>query len=548
MLLTVILLLCAGCSGDAQGDVSKPTDAPSSGDSTGPTPTSVTGDTGIERGLQVLEALVVAPTNARQRLSMIVVLRTNEPTTASLVLSDGATTRDVVFPAVGVEHRLPVLGLPPGTHDVEYIVEAVDGSELGGRVSVTIEPVDDLVLPQVDITGDPGATEPGYTLMGMWTDRHGRLAAYDATGALAWLVDLPGVPKAASLADHGRAGVLVDRIASVRDVSGDLPTTYGPEWGASVVVRDLFHHELLLQPDGSFWSLETESRQVDEFPVDPSDLTVYAPATIGDDLVVHYAADGTLLGEWSMVDLLDSRRVGFNSYDEGPEGLDWGHANALALLDDGDRFVVSVRHQDALVAVDAKKNAVDWILANPDGWSPALEALRLQPVGEVSWPYHSHGAKIVGDMIYVFDNGNERRTTPYSDDPEPGSLYSRLVAYRIDPAARTVEQAWEIVDADRMFSRAMGNAQPLAVTGHVLGTYPYQNGFDGITNRDAGRGEYATRILELDPADGSQVWAMTLWSVYEDASKGWLVDRAMRIPSLYTGIATETVRTTTDGG
>ncbi len=548
MLLVAILLLGVGCSGDAQGDASVPTTAPPMGDSSGPSLFGITGDTGAESGLQVLEALVVAPKNARQRLSKVVVLRTNEPTTASLVLRDGATTRDVVFPAQGVEHRLPVLGLPPGTHDVDYTVVSADGSELGGRLSVTIEPIEDLVLPLVDIAGDAAASEPGYTLVGMWADRHGRLAAYDATGALAWLVDLPGVPKAASLAEHGGAGVLVDRVASVRDVSGELPITYGPESGASVVVRDLFHHELLLQPDGSFWSLETQARQVDEFPIDPSDLTVYGPVTIGDDLVVHYASDGTLLGEWSMVDLLDSRRVGFNSYDEGPEGLDWGHANALALLDDGERFVVSLRHQDALVAVDTQKNAVDWILANPDGWSPSLEALRLQPVGDVSWPYHSHGAKVVGDMVYVFDNGNERRTTPYSEDPEPGSLYSRLVAYRIDPAARTVEQAWEIIDADRMFSRAMGNVQPLPTTGHVLGTYPYQNGFDGITNRDAGRGEYATRILELDPADGSQVWSMTLWSVYEDARKGWLVDRATRIPSLYTGIAAETVRTTTNGG
>jgi hypothetical protein len=111
-----------------------------------------------------------------------------------------------------------------------------------------------------------------------------------------------------------------------------------------------------------------------------------------------------------------------------------------------------------------------------------------------------------------------------------------------------VEQVWEVIDPDRMFVRAMGNVQPLPTTGHVLGTYPYQSGLGGVSNVVAERGENVTRILEFDPADGSLVWGMNLWSTVEEAKKGWFVDRATRIPSLYLGVAEETVRASANGG
>lgn len=543
----LLFLAIVGCSGD---------DAPPTGDS--PVVPDETGDSAVEgdtadtgstsTGLSLLSVEVEDPAERRLRLVQVVVLHTSQPTRASLILDDGERVRDVVFPELTTEHRLPVLGLPPGTHDVSWSLVSEDGELLSGSVPVTIDPID-VLMPDLTVRGDSAEAEPGYTLMGIWSGERGRIVAVDGTGRVAWLTKLGGIPKAAALTSDGQLTALVNRMATTRDLAGNGTVVYGPEDGKEEVdytVRDEFHHEMVPTADGGFWSLQNLPIEVDAFPLSEDQLFDFAPATIADEVVVRYDAEGTLLDEWSMASLLATERVGYHSHLLTEKGYDWGHGNALVPLDDGG-FVVSLRHQDAVVAVDAQ-GSVDWILANPDGWPAELEALRLQPEDpDMVWPYHAHGVKVEGDLVYLFDNGNEWRSNPYTQDRQPGGLVSRLVAYRIDPVAMTVEQLWEVVDEETMFSKAMGNAQLLPTTGHVLGTYPYQPGIAGVLNDEAGLGEQVTRVIEWDLAEDRLVWGLDLTDAVEDAPAGWLADRATRIPSLYMGIATETWRTSTGG-
>ncbi len=547
LLLFLAILTILGCSGD--DDPTPVGDVVPHGETGNSALVGGTGDTGsTSTALTLLSAEVEDPADLRVRLAQVVVLQSSEPTRASLVLDDGEQVRDITFPELATEHHLPVLGLPPGTHDVSWSLVSEEGEVLGGTLPVTIDPID-VLMPDIAVRGDGDEAEPGYTLMGIWSGDRGRIVAVDGDGRVAWLTKLGGIPKAAALTSDGQLTALVNRMATTRDLAGTRTVVYGPDGGKEEVdyaVRGEFHREMVSSDDGGFWSLQSLPLEVDSFPLSEDDLYDFAPATIADEVVVRYDADGVLLDEWSMAGLLSTERVGYHSHLLTEKGYDWAHGNALVPMVDGG-FVVSLRHQDAVVAVNAQ-GAVDWILANPDGWPTELEALRLQPVDSgMVWPYHAHGIKVDGDVVTLFDNGNEGRSNPYTRDPQPGGLMSRLVAYRIDPVAMTVEQIWEVVDEDSMFSKAMGNAQLLPTTGHVLGTYPYQPGIAGVLNEDAGLGAQVTRVIEWDLAEDRLVWGLDLTDTVEDAPAGWLADRATRIPSLYTGIATETWRTSPGG-
>jgi hypothetical protein len=191
--------------------------------------------------------------------------------------------------------------------------------------------------------------------------------------------------------------------------------------------------------------------------------------------------------------------------------------------------VVSVRHQDAVIELDRDTGALRWILANPANWSPELDALRLQPVGEpFAWPYHQHAPVLDDDgRLLLFDNGNSR-TSPFTGVPEPPltDLYSRIVEYRIDEDARTVEQLWEFQHPDeQIWSGACGGAERQPVTGNVLSLWGYVTHVDGYPFPGNAQ---SVRLIEFVPETGEVV--LDLAFAAGDAS--WHGYRAHRIPPL----------------
>ncbi len=548
---SAILLLVLAC---ARGDVDEPgattdTVVDSDGLVDSSTPTRTT-DTGAEvPAVALLGVPVVSePTEPLVHLVRLLSLSTNVPATVALTLEDGIRTRDVVFPTEATEHTVPLLGLLEDTvTDVTVTVTAADGTTDTASVEVALPPLD-LVLPDIVLrAGAPEASEPGYTLMTAWSaDVADLLLAVDAEGRVAWAFEAPGTPKAVQLWPDGRLTHLSSHKLWVRTMAGDFIALYASrDLDGATRIDDLLHHEAYFPGDGTFWSLRGEPLKVEAYPVDEWSPHELASATIQEDRVVHYDEDGTLLGEWSTAALLDTRRIGFGSVDVmGSGNLDWSHSNAVVPLDGGTSFLVSVRHQDAIVKVDAETGALDWILSNPDGWPADLGAKRLAPIGELTWPYHAHGVKAVGDLLYLFDNGNDYRTTPYSQSPHPDGLFTRLVAYRVDEAARTVEQVFALTDTPDgpLYANALGNVQVLPSTGHVLGTYSYLSKEHGVRNTDIGRGTHSTRLLEWDVDAGTVVWDLSISGLETETPAGWLVDRATRVPSLYLGVAEESWR------
>ncbi|MEZ4235855.1 MAG: aryl-sulfate sulfotransferase [Myxococcota bacterium] len=298
------------------------------------------------------------------------------------------------------------------------------------------------------------------------------------------------------------------------------------------------HHEAFPLPDG-FLTLDLRDFDDDAYPVSyDRPAGPLRPATIVDALVLDVATDGTVRSRWSLAERLDTQRIGWMSLQVDAGGLDWAHANAVFLDPTDGNVVVSVRHQDVVVELDRATGDVRWLLGNPDGWAPPLADLRLQPVGDVSWPSHQHGPMIVdnGDGtidVVMFDNGNYGRTTPYSG-VDDGDHYSRMIAYRVDEAARTVEQVWvaDETSTGRLFVPAFGDADRLPLTGNTLGVWGMVFDEGEGKNVDLGRGAKSVRLVEAGP-DGAPVWELSAWTPREAWREGWQAHRAQRIPTLY---------------
>lgn len=118
----------------------------------------------------------------------------------------------------------------------------------------------------------------------------------------------------------------------------------------------------------------------------------------------------------------------------GRSGLvwDWQHINSVE--PDGDGFLVSMRHTDAIYRIRRSDGGIDWKL----GGTTTPQSLRV--VGDPRAPDvfgGQHDARVLPDgTVSVHDNGTGRGRPP------------RIVRYRIDAGAGTATLVQEITDPD----------------------------------------------------------------------------------------------------
>lgn len=533
----LLFVALVGCSGDSG---TPPADSPSVPTETGdPSHTGPT-DTGTDQAL-ALEVLL--PDDPAVHLVRRVVVGSEVPTFATLSIDDGEALRIIEFPDARTAHDLPVLGLiPDQRHTLTVTLSDADGQSWTGSTTIDV-PRPSVPLPEVRLHTNT-LDETGWTLVGLAAPGEADLVAvFDAQGRPRFVREVVDDVKAARLSDDGVLSFKVGQGLTTMTLTGEDRRVYHAEpQGEAWIPMDPYpiHHDVFRRADGTLLTLAKLNRSVPALPTS-YDLDDVGPATIVDDQIVHLATDGSVLAQWSVVDLLDPSRIGWDSLDPDPTGTtDWGHANAVSMPDD-QTIVLSVRHQDTVLAFHPDTGEVQWLLANPYGWSAAHEAKRLQPVGPLRWPSHQHGARLDGDVVTLFDNGNNARTTPYGGDEDPLGSFSRVVQYRIDPVALTVEEIFSfgITDGNRgLFASSMGDADVLP-SGHLLATFGTLTSEEDGQNEGNGRGSSSVRLIEVDPSTGAVAWDLGLFSVGAERPRGWRCDQADRLPSLYLGIADE---------
>ena len=123
----------------------------------------------------------------------------------------------------------------------------------------------------------------------------------------------------------------------------------------------------------------------------------------------------------------------------------WFHNNGIWYLEDENAFVVSGRHQNAVLKFDADTKKIKWILSKTIGEdNEKTRPYLLRPINKnFEYPTAQHAAMVTPDgKLMVFDNTNFQ-TTDKSGELIQKRLYSRAVMYDVDEKNMTIKEIWE---------------------------------------------------------------------------------------------------------
>jgi len=328
-------------------------------------------------------------------------------------------------------------------------------------------------FPPLEITlADADRVEPGFTLfpVNLWRDDesmmdYGYLIAVDERGEVVWFLrsghrtaDVRLLKNGHILFQHGNY-----RYAFEIDLMGNLirqwhtsRLTEPPNDQSIPVDIDTMHHEIAEHPNGNLFTLSTDLVRFKKFPTSVLDPGAdWEPAhVVSDQLIEFIPATGEVVRRIELKETLDQSRFGFLSrgsfwkpkYNDLISGSsrDWSHANGLVLLPEEEAIIISFRHLDCMIKYDLKSVEIIWIFGTHDGWGEKWQKYLLKPVGDnFAWPYHHHGPQLTQEgNIRLYDNGNFR-TRPFNKPLRGSENHSRIVEFKIDEKAKTVQQVWQ---------------------------------------------------------------------------------------------------------
>lgn len=445
---------------------------------------AVAGCAGEPIGLPVPPAPVVEASGVAAAPSSVLaaVVTTTVRDADSVVVRFGVagTALDSITPAIvsgAGPVALPVLGLLPETEYRLLVVAFGGGAPAAG---------DTLTLTTGALPGDlptfaAGGPAPSPGFVAFSTGPYGLVI--DNGGRVVWYVRFPGGPSLNFQAQP--SGRYVARPAGPDptavvpllelDVLGRVSRTFGCTGG----LRPRFH-DVLVEPDGSYWLLCDETRVMDL-----SGIGGMAGAAVTGTVVQHLDASGNLLFGWStfdhfaLTDLPEGDRTG--------PTVNWTHGNALDLDPEGYLYL-SFRSLSEVTKVDTRTGDVVW----------RMGGLRNQfafPAPGAGAPFlRQHGLRVTPEGgIALLDNFGEAES-------------SRGERWALDVGAHTASLAGTYTPAPATRANLGGTTQ-LLPGGGVLVAYG-----------DGGR-------LEEYDAAGARVWEV-------EGNPGY-VFRAQRIRSLY---------------
>jgi hypothetical protein len=247
--------------------------------------------------------------------------------------------------------------------------------------------------------------------------------ALDASGQVVWFIrTTPAMGEVHPLPGGRLFGRYNDRTGAAElDMFGTTSRRWHVAGSAGVpgsvpVAVDSFHHELFTLGTGNLLGLSSERRVFAGYPTSEIDPTPQSgPVGVGGDVVVEVAPDGTVVRRISLFDVLDPYRIGYGSFGTGNwsplyqvQTLDWSHGNAVT-PDPAGGYLVSLRHQDAVVKLDAG-GALVWILGPHDNWGHRSRGSSINTRPRSS-PTETCSCSTTATSASVRQRPSQRRTT-----------------------------------------------------------------------------------------------------------------------------------------
>jgi arylsulfate sulfotransferase len=504
--------------------------------------------------------------NPRVPLAAVLGFATDRPVRASVVLDDGErpVTLDR-WPDLATAHELQLLGFHPD-RDYEIRVRLIDADGVASEGPVqhwTTPPLPDSFPPMHVTVSRPERMEPGVTLLPLqrWPGRGNHdqeftaLVALDAHGEVVWFYDAPYAISEAKWSQGGHLLFYYGTLGNIveMDMLGNVIRQWGatrfpgkvnPE-GALPIDTGTIHHDVSELPDGRLLALSTELRYFESYPASETDPTVpRSPSWVVGDVILVIEEDGTVAKRWSVLDILNPYRIGYESLDwgfwagvyENTEEAplrDWAHVNSVHYDEVDHALIVSSYHQDTVFKMDFETGELVWMLAFPSGWDQEWKPYLLAPVGEGLYPFHQHAARLTPQRtLLMFDNG-KYRALPYQPKMAAEDSFSRAVEFAIDEESMEFREVWSYGGrpGERFFTPFLGETDWLPVKGHVLITDGGRvRTPDGRPADHPALGQKWARVLEVTHELPAEV---VFEVVIDDPTFGWTIYRSERVPSLY---------------
>jgi hypothetical protein len=255
------------------------------------------------------------------------------------------------------------------------------------------------------------------------------VAVFDAHGVPVWWYRDTMVPVDAKFFGRSTIG-WASGPASVsggtfelRGLNGALHHTVG---GPNEILDE---HDVQRLPNGNYLAILDAPRN----GVDLSSWGLSSQAKITDNVIVELNADNKVVWSWSVADHIDVATANVNWRKQYPDVI---HMNSIQFFGDHE-IVLSIRHFDAVYAIDTRTDALLWKL----GGAPTAQTLTVA-VDQYASAHPGdlfsgqHDARIQPDgTLTVQDNG----TLPLRP--------VRALRFRIDTADRSATELGQVADA-----------------------------------------------------------------------------------------------------
>jgi len=523
------------------------------------------------------EPLLTMAPNPNTPLAGLLEFETDEPTSVSIVITETTGTNSsftrglfdsstIEFNGLSTEHSLPLLGFTPDTSfTLQITISDAFGNQtqFAQQLLINIAPLPE-DFPPIEVTSNPEKMEPGVTLFDVAgngaNSSFGRaIIAVNESGEVIWYHKPPGGVSDVRMLPNGNLLFINDPQVRTEILEMDMLGNTINRWhaaqsiegssGSTPVDTLSFHHEVFVLDDSNFLVLGIELREFEDYP--SSDTDPEAPledAVIAGDIVVEFSPDGTIVGEWSLLDMLDPFRIAYgslggfwnNQFPEFTQGTrDWSHGNAVIHDPTDNTIIVSLRHQDAVVKFSRETGELIWILGNHDNWDPFLfgDVLLNPPDESFIWQYHQHAPEVTPEgNILLFDNGNFR-ANPFDDKLPPSENFSRAVEFSVDEATMEISEVWEYGEFldETLYGTFLGDADYMSETGNILITFGgITLDSEGIKTDSVPTSKRSARIIEVThttPAE--KVFDLSIEDGTPETLNGWTIYRSERLHSLY---------------
>ena len=422
------------------------------------------------------------------------------------------------FPGFKKHHEIPIFGLYAETlNHVLLRMETENGLSDQTEIDLQTEPLPGTMpVFQIDLL-DADHYSPGFNFAFLDTS-----PVFDLNGDIRWYSKRMSKQVfvhvftrlqngkflfAYSTGDEKQKTVLEE------DLLGKVYTIY--------YIVDGIHHDIFEMPNGNLL-------------VTSSDLK---SDTVEDFILEVDRSNGHIVKSYDFKKYLDEKRP----HEIGIEASDWLHLNSI-IYDPVDRSIIlSSRSQSAVIKMSYPEMKIKWILGPHENWSEKYQAYLLTPNGDnFEWSWSQHHATILTPRnpdtnivdILLFDNG-QYRSFDLASAYSPPESYSRMVYYRINETAMTIEQEWEYGKerGASLFSAIGGSAYQLD-NGNLMGTWG-----------SIARNEQGTPIAQIGPTDNVQtriveVNPATSEVIFESTVPDLGIYRVLR-GSLYDGVLEE---------